>query len=372
MEIICEKKELIDGINKVIKAVPNKTSMPILECILIEAAPSGVKLVSNNMEFGIETVINANIIKEGTIAIKAKRFFEFVRSMPEGNIKIETSVNNDSYLTQISANDTKFDINSFNGEEFTFLPYIEKSKPISISQSNFVDMVRKTSFSISINENNKQMTGELFEIVNNKLKMVSLDGNRISERYLDLGNDYDDVSVIIPGKYLDEIIKIIPGEMDKELDIYITKNHILFEFDKTIVVSRLIEGEYFNIKNFSIDEYETKVKVNKSEILECINRTTIMIREGEKQPIIINIDDEKMNFKIETTFGKFEQDVQVQKEGKDLRIGFNPNYLLDAIKAIDDEEIEIYFTSMLTHCYIKDENQTYIYLIFPIKIREEM
>lgn len=210
------------------------------------------------------------------------------------------------------------------------------------------------------------MTGELFEIEDNILKVVSLDGHRISIRKIELKESYSPKKVIVPGKTLQEISKIIGGEADVDVDISFTKNHIVFEFDKTVVVSRLIEGDYFKINQMLSSDYETKVKINKKELLNCIDRATLLIKEGDKKPIIIDIQDESMELKIKSQIGSMDEEIFITKEGKDLLIGFNPKFLIDALRVIDDEEVDLYFMNAKAPCFIKDEEQSYIYLILPV------
>ena len=227
-------------------------------------------------------------------------------------------------------------------------------------------MIRQTIFSIADNDTNKMMTGELFEIEGDILKVVSLDGHRISIRKIELKEDYGQKKVIVPGKTLQEISKIIGGEAEALVDISFTKNHIVFEFDKTVVVSRLIEGEYFKIDQMLSSDYETKVRIHKKELLDCIDRATLLIKEGDKKPIIIDIKDGTMELKIKSQIGSMDETIFITKEGKDLLIGFNPKFLIDALRVIDDEEVDLYFMNAKAPCFIKDENQSYIYLILPV------
>ena len=210
------------------------------------------------------------------------------------------------------------------------------------------------------------MTGELFEIKEDVLKVVSLDGHRISIRNTFLKNAYDYKKVIVPGKTLNEISKILSGDADKDVSIYFTDKHIIFEFDQTIVVSRLIEGEYFKVDQMISSDYETKVKINKKELLNCIDRATLMVKEGDKKPIIIDINDDSMELRINSTIGSMNEKIDIRKEGKDLMIGFNPKFMIDALKVIDDEEIEMFMVNPKAPCFIKDEKDTYLYLILPV------
>ena len=237
---------------------------------------------------------------------------------------------------------------------------------ILISQFTLKEVVRQTIFSISDNDNNKLMTGELFEIKGDNLRVASLDGHRISIRNIKLKNSYPDKKVVVPGKTLSEISKILGGDTDKDVSIFFTDNHILFEFDQTVVVSRLIEGEYFNIQQMLSSDYETKVRVNKKEFLNCIDRATLLVKEGDKKPIIITITDEGMELKINSTVGSMNEEIDITKSGKDLMIGFNPKFMIDALKVIDDEEIDMYMVNPKAPCFIRDAQENYIYLILPV------
>ena len=367
MKITCSKSNLVKGVSIVSKAVPSKTTMPILECILIDATTDIIKLTANDMELGIMTEISGDIIDRGMIAIDAKIFSEIVRKLPDNEVTIETL---DNLQTVITCEKAKFDIAGKPGDEFAYLPIIEKEDSIEISQFTLKEMSRQTIFSIASNETNKLMTGELFEIKNNYLKIVSLDGHRIAIRRMELKKDYADRKVVVPGKTLNEISKILSGEIDDIVNIYFSKNHILFEFDQTIVVSRLIDGEYFRIDQMLSSDYETKIKINKKEFLDCIDRATLLVREGEKKPIIIEITDNSMELRIDSAMGSMNENIDIDKEGKDILIGFNPRFLIDALKVIDDETISIYLVNPKAPCFIRDDEENYTYLILPVNINQ--
>ena len=363
MKITCSKSNLVKGVSIVTKADPSKTTMPILECILIDATTDIIKLTANDMELGIQTEISGDIIDRGMIAIDAKIFSEIVRKLPDNEVTIETL---DNLQTVITCEKAKFDIAGKPGDEFAYLPIIEKEDSIEVSQFTLKEVIRQTIFSISDSESNKLMTGELFDISDNILKVVSLDGHRISIRKVPLKKSVADRKLVVPGKTLIEISKILSGEAENVVSISYTKNHIVFEFDNTIVVSRLIEGEYFRIDQMLSNDYETKVRINKKELLNCIDRATLLVKEGDKKPIIINIGDELMELKIKSQIGSMNEEIMITKEGKDLLIGFNPKFLIDALRVIDDEEVTIYLMNAKAPCFIKDDEESYIYLILPV------
>jgi len=363
MKIICNKTELLQGVNTVLKAVPSKTTMPILECILIDTTDGMIKLTANDMELGIETKVDGNISEKGIIALEAKLFSEIIRKLPDSEVIIETD---DNYRALITCEKSKFSISGKSGEDFAYLPDIEKNNSITISQFSLKEIIRQTIFSVADNESNKVMTGELFEVNDNELKVVSLDGHRISIRKIELKNTYNPIKVIVPGKTLNEVSKILSGDLDDEVKISFTDRHIVFEFDQTIVVSRLIEGEYFRINQMLSSDYETKISVNKKELQNCIERASLLVKENDKKPIIIKVNDDYLELKISSMIGSLNENIDITKEGKEIMIGFNPKFILDALRVIDNETVDIYLVNPKTPCFIKDSKESYIYLILPV------
>lgn len=363
MKLICSKTNLLNGVNTVSKAVPSKTTMSILECILIDATKGNITLTANDMELGIETIIEGEIIERGIIALDAKIFLEMVRKLPDSDVTIETDASNKATITCEKA---KFNIVGKSGEDFSYLPQIERSESISLSQFTLKEVIRQTIFSIADNFTNKILTGELFEINGDILKVVSSDGLRISLRKIQLKETYSSKKVIVPGKTLSEISKILSGDIDSEVFIFFTDKHILFEFNDTKVVSRLIEGDYLNIDNILSADYETKIRLNKKEFQSCIDRSTLLIKEGDKKPIILNILDDVMELKMNSIVGSLDEEIDIAKSGKDLMIGFDPKFLIDALKVIDDEEVEIKLLNPKAPCFIKDDEENYTYLILPV------
>lgn len=363
MKIICSKSNLLNGVNTVSKAVPSKTTMSILECILIDASKGEIRLTANDMELGIETIIEGEIEEKGIIALDAKIFLEMVRKLSDNDVTIATDP---SYKATITCEKAKFNIVGKSGEDFSYLPQIDRSESICVTQFTLKEVIRQTIFSIADNFTNKILTGELFEINGDVLKVVSSDGLRISLRRIRLKDSYPAKKVIVPGKTLSEISKILPGDQDKDVNIFFTSNHILFEFDSTTVVSRLIEGDYLKIDNILSADYETKVTINKREFHSCIDRSTLLVKEGDKKPIILNILDDVMELRMNSVIGSLNEEIDISKTGKDLMIGFDPKFLIDALKVIDDEQVEIKLLNSKAPCFIRDDEENYTYLILPV------
>ncbi len=363
MKIICQKSELLKGINIVMKAVSQKSTMPILGCILLKASNGEIRLTANDMELGIETLVEGMVQETGMTALDAKLFSEIVRKLPDNEVLIMSDAN---FSTQIVCEKAKFSIMGQSGEDFPYLPFVEKDYQISLSQFTLKEVIRQTIFSIAPNDSNKMMAGELFDISGADLKVVSLDGHRISIRKIELNAEYAPKKVIVPGKTLTEISKILGGGTEDLVDIYFTDNHILFEFDQTTVVSRLIEGNYFRVEQMLTNDYETKININKRELLDCLDRATLMVKEGDKRPIILNITEGVMELKISSQLGTMDEMIDLELEGRNIKIGFNPKLLIDALRVIDDEQIDIYYMNPKAPCFIRDAEQNYIYLILPV------
>lgn len=363
MKIICSKQNLLNGVQIVSKAVPGKTTMPILECILIDASKGVISLTANDMELGIETIVEGEIAEPGIVALDAKFFLEIVRKLPDNFVTVYTDAN---CQTTITCEKAKFDIAGKSGEDFSTLPVVSKDEFIVLRQFTLKDIIRQTIFSIADNDNNKMMTGELFQIEGSTLKVVSLDGHRISIRKVALREEYTNRKVVVPGKTLNEVSKILNGDSESEVILYFTDKHIVFEFGTTTVVSRLIDGEYFRIDQMLNGDYETRVHINKKELLSCIDRATLLVKEGDKKPIIMNITDESMELTIQSVVGSMNEEINIYKSGKDMMIGFNPKFLIDALRVVDLEEIDMYMLNPKSPCIIRDDEETFTYLILPV------
>lgn len=363
MKIICQKTELASAISIVSKAVAVRSTTAILECILITAENGEIRLTANNNELSIETIISGSILEEGLIALDSKIFSEIIRKLPDNDVTLLTEENN---KTTITCEKAKFEISGKPGEDFSYLPKINKDDCIEISQFALHEAIRQTIFSVADNNNNIVMTGELFEVNDNELRIVSLDGHRISLRKIRLNDAYGYKKVIVPGKTLQELNKILPAEQDEIVQIFFSSNHLMFQFEETVVITRLIEGEYFDVDKMISSEYETKVKVNKRELTACLERASLLVKEGDSQPVVMTFSNDVLQLSMKSLLGNMNEDLDIQKEGKNLQIGFNPSFFAAALRAIDEEEVRLYMINQIYPCVIKDDQESYIYMILPI------
>ncbi len=363
MRIIASKQELMKSLGIVLRAVPTRTTMNILYCILIDATVDSIRFTANDTELGIETTVDGTIEERGLICLDAKMFSEIIRKMPEDDISIEVS---SDFQTTITCGKSVFHIVGKDTTEFSPLPAVDRMNPVTLTHFQLKEMIRQTIFSISPNDANKVMTGEYLHIRENELRLVGLDGHRIAIRRLLTDENYEDREVIIPGKTMNEIGKILTGEMEDEVRLYFTKNHVLFEMEGTTVVSRLIDGVYFRVDQMLSNDYETKITVKKSDFSSAVDRALLFTSEADKRPLVLTIGTDSMNMRIASPMGSMSDDVDITAEGKEMKIGFNPKFILDALRVIDDEEINIYFLNSKAPCFIRDEEQSYIYMVLPV------
>lgn len=367
MNVSCMKSDLLYGVNIVLKGISNRTTLPILECILLENDGDYLKLTGNDLEIGIESKIPANIKDAGCIALEAKIFSEIVRKLPDDEVQITVDSN---FMTIIKCANSEFKIAGQAGNDFPKIPKVEKDKPFILKQSTLKDIIRQTIFSISIEDTRPILTGELIQIKNNTLRVVSVDGYRVSYRETPLSIEKEEKEVVVPGKTLGEISKILSSEEDDDVAIYFTDNHILFDLGNSIVVSRLLEGDFLKYENSFFNDYETMIKVNRKELLMSIERAALITKEGKKNPIKMEISSDNIIVTSNTELGTAREEISVYSEGKDLSIAFNPKYMIDALKVIDDDEIKIQFISSLNPCIIKPiDKEDYKYLILPIRLK---
>ena len=364
MKIICSKENLMNGINIVQKAVSTKTTLPILEGILLEAGEE-FKLTGNDLEIGIECLVDADIKKPGSIVLNSRMLGEIIRRLPDAEIMLEVKENNSVI---IDCEDSFFEIKGLSASGFPALPLIEKEDGLEISQKTIRDMIKQTIFAVSTDENRPILTGSLIECKKGRITFVSIDGFRLALRRSSFDNEVYDRNVVIPGKTLNEISKIIQP-VDDMMNIYSTNNQILFDLGSCKVVSRLLEGEYLNYRGILPQDFETKIKVSTKELLASFERASLIITAEERRyPVKINIDGDKMVITSNSEVGNVREEIKIDMEGNNMDIAFNPRYFIEALRIIEDEKVNIYFTSSIGPCTIKPvEDDNFAYLILPIR-----
>ena len=367
MKVNCSRNSLLNAINIVSKAVPSRTTMPILECILLTAAEDGFKLTANDMELAIESAyIDADIDEVGKVAVDARFFSDIIRKVNGDAVTIETD---DKNIILIKCGRSEFKISGQNGDEFPPLPDVEKTEKFVISQNELRNLIKATIFSISADESKPMLTGELVEIKDGKINFVSVDGYRISYKEADLFQSSVDKKAIVPGKSLGEIAKILAQDDDLKAVLYFTENHLMADIDGNIVVSRLIEGEFIKYQQSFTEDFKTSAKINRDEMVDCLERASIISRDSRKIPVKLKIGGNKIVITANAETSTAYEELNAEIDGDDLLIAFNPRYLIDALRAIEEEEVYIHFNTQLSPCVFKPvEGEDFKYLVLPLRM----
>ena len=371
MKIVCYKDTILKAINSVVKGVASKTTMPILEGILIQTNDNEIKLTTYDLEIGIEYIMEAEIKEQGSTVVNAIMFSEIMRKLPDAEINITL---NESNLLVIECEGSLYKLATMNPNEFPELPKIVVENSITLEQNTLKNMIRKTIFAVSIEENRPIFTGCLFQTIENKLNVVAVDGFRLAWNSTTLTNKTNDFSAVIPGKTLNEVNKIILDSFEL-VKIGVSKNQALFEMDKCKIVTRLLDGEFLNYNNVIPENWETRIRINKNNLQDCFERISLIsasVAEKEKKyPVKVVVDIGKITISCTNQTGDAKEEIYVSTEGKNLEAGFNPKYFLDALKVIDDEEVFVDFGSSISPCIIRPVDEgDYTYMILPIRLKE--
>lgn len=368
MKFTCSQQSLSKALNTVSKAVTNRTTIPILKGILLQTSADGsLTLSASDLDISIEKKIDVNVEQEGSVVVLSKLFSDIVRKLPNEEILIEEMENN---TIRIKTNSSEFTIVGLPADEFPNINEVDNiSNSIVFSKEIFKDMVKKTSFAASADEAKGIIVGVLMEIEPDSVNMVALDGFRMAVTRESITSS-DSNKIIISAKIINEVNKIV-AETDDEGDINISfseKNAIIF-VDNTKVIIRLMDGEFINYKAIIPTVNKTNVVIGRSILLESIERASLLAKEGKNNLIKLTIQNNLMTITSKSEEGNVKEEIIMEKTGDDLEIGFNSKYVIDVLKAVDDDEVVMEFNTSTTPCMVKPLNgNQYEYLILPVRI----
>ena len=378
MNIICSKQKLQDGISIVTKAITGKTTMPVLEGIYIQATKEGLTLIGSDMDVSIETKVEAEVLTEGSIVIDSKIFSEIIRKLPNSDVKIEIAEND---LVQITCEKSVFNVVYMNATDYPALPSINEDLNVEVPQNLLKNMIKGTSFAIALDEARPILQGILFEVKNKELNLVALDGYRLAVRSELLDVD-DNIEVVIPGKTLNEVSKILEDRLDiiswinnilednaDIVKITFTNNHILFNINNTKIISRLLDGKFVNYISLLPQEYKLLVNVKKQELQQGIERASLMAKDGNSNLIRLDVQEDTLVITSNSQLGKVREEVNINLQGEGIQIAFNSRYLLDVLKNMEEDDVVIEMTSSVSPCVIKGKNSNNAkYLVLPVRL----
>lgn len=366
MRIEIDQRSLANQVNIVQKGISARTTLQILDGILLETIDGRLKLTSTDLEIGIETYVDCNIIEDGSIVVNSRIFGDIIKKLPNSQIHILVEENK----MNIKCENSEFNILGSNPSEYPELPTIINKSSFNMPKDLFKSAIRQTVFATTEDETRPILTGVLLEISNGMGSFVALDGYRLALRNIPIDLE-DDIKIVIPGRALIELNKIL-GEDGEDLIIAIAPGHVIFNIGDTLVFSRLLEGQFLNYRDIIRKDHKTKVLVNKKEFQDSLERASLLANEGKANLVKLNIREDKIIIKSNSEIGNVNEQVYSEQEGDTLDIAFNSRYILDGIKVMDADDIELLFMGSLNPCIIKPvEDENYTYLALPVRLAQE-
>ena len=365
MKIKINQNELYKAINIVQKAVSSRTTLPILSGILIEATNNKLILTATDLDLGIKTYSDCEVIEEGSIVVHARLLGDFVRKLPSNtNVNIEITNNNS---IEIKCLNSEFNILGNSSSEYPDNTFDNEGESFDIKSESLKNFIKYTYFAAAQDNIKPIFTGCLIEIKNNICSFVALDGFRMAIKKEKI--DYNgEVSAVVPSKTLLEILRILE-ENKGNTTITLSNSHISFKIENTTIISNLLEGKFIDYEGILKDNYATVAKVDNFTFKNSIERASLLAREDKNNLIILDINNENMQINSASEYGNAEENIPVEKQGEDIKIGFNSKYVLDVLKVIDNQYITMNLIGKNNPCFIKEQdNENYIYMILPVRI----
>jgi len=362
MKFKIEKSVLLEGIQIVQNVITPKSALPILVNILIETQNDTLRLTATDLDIGISCVIPVDVQEQGAITIPAKRFNDIIRELPQDIVQVTTKKNN---LVFIETDTCQFKIMGITKEEFPKLPEFKDKEVVRLEQATLKKLLHLTSFAVSYDETRYILNGILFQIIKNKLTLVATDGKRLAIIEHAIKEDIEkEVRIIIPIKTIQELIRNL--KEDGELSLILGHNQVLFDLGNTVVISRLIEGEFPDYKQVIPPIVENKIKINREQFLLAVRRAALLATPDYRAVKLEVFKNKMVVSKSTPDIGESREEVAMEYQGKELVVGFNPAYLMDVLKNLDDEKIEIELQDTEKPGVVRLNG--YVYIVLPMRL----
>lgn len=364
MKVFCDGLDLNEAVLKVIKAASNKTINPILEGIKITAENDTLTLVATDGELIIEKKISADVKIDGETVVPGKFFSEFVKKLAHSQIELNL---NEKNLLKIKYSDSEVTIQCLNAIEYPTIQKIDNAQFFTINQLDFKELIDKTIFSVALDDSRPILKGCLFEVEENKITSVALDGFRLAKATMPIKEQTARVSVIVPGRSLNEISKLL-SENDENIRVFIQRNYLMVQVDNTKIITRLIDGEFINYNNIINNDFSTIITINKAQFEDALDRASILSRVSNDNSVKLFIKDQLLTLSSQSEIGNVTEKLPIVLEGNELNISFDSRFIKDCLRVCKDEFLKLCFTTSISPCIIKaNENDSYLFLILPLK-----
>ncbi|MBR0121047.1 MAG: DNA polymerase III subunit beta [Clostridia bacterium] len=368
MKFICNTADLSNACQNVSRAASGKTAIPAIEGILITSGQNTLTLTGYDLEMGITTVIPSNVEENGSIVLNAHMLSDILRRMPGDTVSLESD---SRQIAIIKSGEVKYQLIGINAEDYPELPSVSNGYPVKIDQLLLRDMIRKTIFAVAVKDSKAVHTGIKFEIGNNSIRLVAVDGVRLAIRNETINYSDEELSFVVPAKTLSEVVKLM-SEEGGELNIGVGKRHIIFELEGYSIISRLLDGEFLKYEAAIPSVSNTVVKVNTRSLLDSIDRTSLIITDRLKSPVKCIFKENVIEVSSVTSIGSANDKIAADVQGEECTIGFNNRLMLEALRVCDTDEIKILLVGSTKPILIcPPEGESFIFLVLPVRLKNE-
>ena len=367
LKFSCEKSLLQTAVSTASRAVAAKSSIPALEGILLEGTEN-LTLSGYNMQTGIRTSFSSEIHQEGRIVLNARLFGEIIRKLPDDVVVFSAD---DHFMVHLTCGDASFDILGLSADDYPELPEVDDEYSVALPQSTLKAMIDETAFAVSTNESRPVHTGSLFEIDDKGLTIVSVDGFRLALRREPLEKiDGGAFRFVAPGSALKEVENIC-ADIGDLVTVIQGKRHLMFEVGSTQLICRRLEGEFLDYKNAIPRNNPIVLEVENKALLDSLDRVSVVISEKLKSPVRCVFDMDKVFLSAKTGAGEAKDICAVKGDGKELEIGFNNRYLMDALRYAPAEKVKMELNTGISPCVITpvDDSDNFIYMVLPVRLK---
>lgn len=365
MQLNCQKSDLLSALTIVTRALSSRTTMPILEGVHMMAQDSMLSLTCSDLSTGIRTNMPCDVVKDGQVVLPGRLFLDMVRKLPDGELDIKV---NEKHAASLRAQGSRSTISGFAGEEFPSLPEIVKDVRIALPQQMLRDMIGQTTFAIATDETRPILTGCLMEVDTHEIRLLALDGFRLAMRRETMASEMPTLSAVIPGRALSDLARIMEDGDAAPAEITMTKSHMLVEMGETVVITRLLEGEFIKYQQILPREWQTRVRVNRDALSQAVDRASLIARDGKTNLVRFTVEETQLTVNARAEVGDIHEEIPIFMEGDELRIAFNVKYLADVLKVLNDEEVYLRFNNDVSPCVICPvDGDAYIYLVLPVR-----